>query len=80
MSASSDEAGNPKHTSLDDALAKLTQSLSKLRHAVEACKSADHNHAVVTTLSVETAEDLRAIKTLISEARQLIASKNTASS
>ena len=56
MSASSDEAGIPKHTSLDDALAKLTQSLSTLRHAVETCKSADHNHTVVTTLSAETAE------------------------
>ena len=80
MSASSDEAGIPKHTSLDDALAKLTQSLSTLRHAVETCKSADHNHTVVTTLSAETAEELRAIKTLIYEARQLVASKNTVSS
>ena len=80
MSASSDEAGTPKHTSLDDALANLTQSLSTLRHAVETSQHLDQNDTAVSTLSAEAVDELKAIKTLISEARQLVASKNTASS
>jgi len=80
MSASSDEAGTSKHTSLDDALANLTQSLSTLRHAVETSQYLDSNDTAVTTLSAEVVDELRAIKTLISEARQLVAPKNIAPS
>ena len=80
MSESSDEAGIPKHASLDDALANLTQSLSSLRHAVETSQRSDQNNTAVAALSAETAEELMAIKTLISEVRQLVASKNTTSS
>ena len=76
MFPSSDEAKPKTNSSLDDALDSLANALLTLRHAVERSQQADsHEQQTAQTLAAETADELRAIKSLISEAREIM--KNT---
>ena len=81
MLPSSDEPKEKMNSSLDDALASLTDALSALRHAVERSEQAgSHEQQTAQTLAVDTADELRAIKSLISEARELMKDNTTSSS
>ena len=73
MFPSSDEAKLKTNPSLDDALASLTDALSTLRYAVERIQQASLiEQQTAQTLAADTADELRGIKSLISEARELL--------
>ena len=81
MFPSSDEAKQKTSPSLDDALASLTDALTKLRHAVELSQQAgSHEQQTAQNLATDTADELRAIKSLISEARELLKDTSTLTS
>ncbi len=73
MIPTSDEAKLKTDSSLDDALASLTDAVSTLRHAVERSQQAGSpEKPTAHAMATDTADELRAIKSLISEARVLM--------
>ena len=69
----SDEAKPKTNSTLDEALDSLADALLTLRHAVERSQQAgSHEQQIAQTSAAETADELRAIKSLISEARELL--------
>ena len=81
MFPSSDEAKQKTSSSIDDALASLTDALITLRHAVELSQQAEsHEQQTAQNLATDTADELRAIKSLISEVRELLKDTSTLTS